>query len=496
MKHGRMTEQEASSRMMEEWQSRIVKGNVLYEKWQKTDIGRDFGPDIRKVMETNPSKARNVAMALHNQEKYLQTLSEAIVSTNFSTRPENLLRAVKIGVANSCRGDIFTEYPLQTTDDAIFYIWMTYESSLRGSTAGQRIYEQTNPFYAGEQHMTAALGTGDGATTGFSLGAVATYLPIIPRTVNIIVGDALVAKDDGAGNLTDFSYTGQSAVLDSASTNTIVYGTGVLTLNFAVAPANGAQIKMMYNWSSEDSTNYTNYLGTVSLTLDKKRFNARPMPLGYNYSMMTQIVLDTTGIGNAEELLMTTVGDEHAKSRDYKAILRARQIAMSNPQASFNADFAAVGEISLKSHAQNTLKAINEVGAAIYDDIKRGMINKVVAGSRVIPLLKLHDLWKDDMSQPRSGVYKAGTLSDIDVYACPTDSITPIIKSNEAILTYKNPQEGLDLSIVWGVLTEIDAALKYPEFYTKGYKATIEDSIVVNTRFSRLMTFDNLTTAA
>jgi hypothetical protein len=53
----------------------------------------------------------------------------------------------------------------------------------------------------------------------------------------------------------------------------------------------------------------------------------------------------------------------------------------------------------------------------------------------------------------------------------------------------------MDLSIVFGVLTEIDAALKYPEFYTKGYKATIEDSIVVNTKFCRLMQLTNLNSA-
>jgi hypothetical protein len=489
MKHGRRPE-DVKQELQEQIQTRNALANKFFERWSKTDIGRKTGRDIRSIMESNPTKARNIALALNNQERYLKSLSESIVSTSFSVRPENLLRAVKIGVANSNRGDIFTEYPLQTTDDAIFYIWMTYESALRGATAGDRIYEKINQFYAGEQAISGTLGTGTGAQTSFSLAAVSP-LPLIPRTVNLIVGGAIVAKDNGAGVFEDFT---SGATLDASATNTVSYTLGTCTINFTAAgtPAAGAVIQIMYNWSSENSDNFTS-LGTVGITLEKKRFNARPMPLGYNYSTMTQLTFETTGLGNAEEMLMQTVGDEHAKSRDYKAIQRGRQIAAGNATATFNADFAAEGEVSLKSHAQNIIKAIGEVSASIYDDIKRGQINKAVVGSKVLPFLKLNDLWKDDMTQPRSGVYKAGSLSDIDIFVCPADAA--ILNNDEMLLTYKNPQEGLDLSIVFGVLTEIDAALKYPEFYTRGFKATVEDSIIVQPKFCRLMQLTNLNTS-
>lgn len=488
MKHGRINEQDVKDQLQEHIQTRAIQGRAFYEKWQKTDIGRETGEknkDIREVMEKNPAKAMNIARTLQNQERYLKTLSESVISTNFSVRPENLLRAVKIGIANSNRGDFATEYPLQSTDDAIFYIWMTYESALRGSVAGQKIYENINQFYAGEQAISGALATGDGGTTNFTLAAVSP-LPVIRRTVNIIVGGAIVAKDDGAGTLVDFT---SGATLDTTAANTIDYTTGVVVLNFVTAPILGAVVQVMYNWSSENSDNFTS-LGTVGISLEKKRFNARPMPLGYTYSTMTQITFETTGLGNAEEVLMMTVGDEHAKSRDYKAVQRMRQIAKGNATATFNASFADEGEVSLKSHAQNILKAINEVGASIYDDIKRGQINKAIIGSQVLPFIKLHDLWSDDMTQPRTGIYKAGRLSDIDVFVCPND--VAILNKDELLLTYKNPQEGLDLSIVFGVLTEIDAALRYPEFYTKGYKATIEDSIIINTKFCRLMQLQNI----
>jgi hypothetical protein len=488
MKHGRNLDS-AKQELQEQIQTRNALANRFFEKWSKTDIGRKSGKDMRSIMESNPTKARNIAITLNNQEKYLKSLSEQVVSTNFSVRPENLLRAVKIGVANSNRGEIFTEYPLQTTDDALFYMCMTYEQSLRSAVAGDRIYEKINQFYAGEQAMSGTLGTGTGAQTSFSLAAVSP-LPLIPRTVNLIVGGALVAKDDGAGNFVDFA---NGAVLSTSATNTVSYTLGTCTINFTVAPALGATIQLMYNWSSENESNFTS-LGTVGITLEKKRFNARPMPLGYNYSTMTELAFETTGLGSAEEMLMQTVGDEHAKSRDYKAIQRGRQIAMGNAMAYFNADFASEGEVSLKSHAQNIIKAIGEVSASIYDDVKRGQVNKAVVGSKVLPFLKLHDLWKDDLTQPRSGVYKAGSLSDIEIYVCPQEAT--ILNNDEMLLTWKNPQEGLDLSIVFGVLTEIDAALKYPEFYTRGFKATVEDSLVIQPKFCRLMQLTNLNPAA
>lgn len=478
MKHGRMTEKQVYESFNAIQASRRAQQDRMIERWSANTVGTK---KLLSLFESNPTKARNTAMALQMQEAHLKTMSENIISTTFSLRPENLLKVVRIGVANSNRGDIFTEYPLQTTDDVLFYIWMTYEQSLRGATAAQRIYENINPFYAGEQAISATLATGDGGTTNFTLGAVSP-LGLIPHTVRVIVADTLVGNDNGTGTLI-------GANLDTTAANTIDYATGIAVLNFVTAPVAGAAIKLMYNWNSEVTGNYAS-LGTVGITLEKKRFNARPMPLGYSFSTMTELTLGTTGIGNAEDLLVSAVGDEHAKSRDYKAIMRARQIANGNATSTFDTNFAAVGELSQKSRAQQVIRAIENAGADIYDSIKRGKINKVVAGSKATNYLKLHDLWKDDNSQPRSGVYKAGSLSDIDIYTCPADST--LVANNEMLLTFKNPQEGMDVTLVFGVLTEIAASLKFPQFYTQGNIATVEDSLVINSSFVKLLTLQNL----
>jgi hypothetical protein len=61
------------------------------------------------------------------------------------------------------------------------------------------------------------------------------------------------------------------------------------------------------------------------------------------------------------------------------------------------------------------------------------------------------------------------------------------------LLTYKNPEEGMDVGIAFGVLTELTASLAYPQFYVDGNIASVEDYLPLNTKFVRLLSIENLT---
>lgn len=485
MKHGRkQTPEQMQAEVMRLYADKARLGEACANKWGKTKL---VGPELAKIAESNPKKAGRASIALQNQEKVLkQIIKENVYSTTFgsSVRPEHMLKAVFLGAANSHRGDIFTEYPLTSTDDALFYIQATYEQSLRGTTGGQRSYENIKPFYSGEEYY-GTVGTGDGATLTFT-SAPMSPLALIPWTVRITVAGAIVGADNGSSTLV-------GATLDTTKTNTVDYTTGVVTVTFRAgnAPALGAAIQVSYQWNSEDSNNYTSY-GTMALELIKTRFNARPMPLGYRISDMTQIMFETTGLGDAKDYLAQAIAQEHARARDYRAIARARQVALSNATATFDTDFATAGEISFKSHAQRLLNEVERVGAVIYDDIKRGGITQIVAGAKATTYAKNHDLWVDDTSEAvtKNGLYKSGKLSNIDVYTCPADSA--LVATNEMMLVYKNPVEGLDTSIVFGNLTEIDSSLRYPNFVTEGNSATVEDARVINSKFVRLLTLSSL----
>jgi len=456
--------------------SRNQKMDRLIEKWAKTEIG--YGLDTLAIKERQ--RARNTALLIENQERHLKKLTEATISQNFLTRPENVLKIVRIGSANSNRGDFATEFPLTTVDDAIFFVDMVYDSSLRGATANQKIYENINRYYAGE--MYEMVGNQSGTTHNFTC----TYAPIVRGKVFVMVDGVLCAYDNGGTGT--FTAIGNSTAIDTTSSAVNSYTTGTVTIVTTASQSIG-DVKLLVQFDSEKSTLF-DYYGKVSLSISKKRFNARPMPLGYTYSSMTELMLGTEGLGNAEDMLVKAVGDEHAKSKDYKAIGILRGIALHNEVYTFNTAFADAGEVSDKLHAQKLLSKIGSISGAIYDDIKRGKVNKAIAGSQALEYMRKHDLWKEDSTQTRIGVYYAGKLADIDVFCCPADS--NLVASNEILLTYKNPDEGMDVGVAFGVLTELTASLAYPQFYIDGNIASVEDYLVINQKFVRLLQLTNL----
>ncbi len=464
-----------------------VKANMLYEKWSKTDIGRGIqgdntDVDIVKIMETNPNKARLVAKAIDNQERHLQTLSEAVIQSTFSTTPENLLKVVKKGVANSNRSEMFTEVALDTTDDALYFIDMTHQDTLTGRqmTANDKIFENAYEYTAGETAYIDQVGDGD---TSVSLTADNT--PIKAYKVHVTLDGKLIGYDDGAEAITVID-------TDILTSGTVNYTSGAVALTFARNVEATETVRLYYHWDSEESGLYAQY-PKVSLTISKKRFQARPMPLGYTYSSMAELVLETQMNESASDLLINAVSAEHARSRDYKAIAYARSIAKTNQAYEFNTKFGDAGEVSHKSHAQRVYSVIDNISGAIHDSLLRGKVSTIIAGNRATSYLRLHDLWTEDTSQPREGVYKAGTLGDMTVFTCPvTPSSGQLVATDEMLLTYKNPLQPLDCSLAFGVLTELTASLQYPQFYIDGNIATVEDKMMITREFLRVLTLTNL----
>jgi hypothetical protein len=464
------------------------KNTILYEKWAKTDIGRgskydELDVDLVSLMDKNPHKARLVAKAIDNQEKHCMDLREAVIQSTFSTTPENLLKVVKKGVANSNRSEMFTELALDTTDDALYFIDMTHESTNTGRqpTAGDKIFENAYEYTAGE--VAYADQVGDADTT---VSITADITPIKAYKVHVTLDDKLVGYDDGAGAIT--------LVGTDLASGTIDYTTGALALVFSAAVEATSTVRMYYHWDSENSGNYDEY-PKVSLTISKKRFQARPMMLGYSYSEMARLTLDTQMKEDAGDLLMNAVSAEHARSRDFKAIAYARNVANSNQTYTFNTKFADEGEVAYKNHAQRLLHVINSIGGQINDSLLRGRVSTIIAGNLATSYMRLNDLWTEDTSQPSEGVHKAGKLGNIDVFTCPASPTSgQLLGTTEMLLAYKNPLQPLDVSVAFGVLTELFAALSYPQFYTDGNIAVVEDKMLITREFVRLLTLENLDT--
>ena len=480
-KHSGLLEQKQSEAQREN-AKRNQDLDRIVESWLRTE----YGQGLDKLYVENKNKARTTAVALDMQEKYINTkwrkLSEAIASTGFEATPEFLLRVVRLGVANSFRSEIFNEVALRSTDDAIYTVDFTYEQTLRGRTAGDKIYETVDKYYTGTAQRET-IGTGNGATKAYTLGST-TNTPLYPLHVRIIVDGEYMGVDNGSGTLV-------GPGLDSTATNTVTVATGAITINLNTAAPDGGLVEVEYTYSFESSTNYDN-LGTIGINVRKNRFGAKPIPLGYEFSDMAAITLETSGIGDIHDYLLQGVADEHAKSRDYRAISFAREVAKTNSTYSFNSDWANQGAVSASDYAQNFLNFVRDIGSDVYDETTRGEPNTLVVGSKALNYAKRHQLWKTDEQGYKMGVYQAGYLDNIRVFACPSNA--NVIDNNQGIMTYKNPTDDTvtDLSILFGTLTEISAELRYPEMYTKGTLASVEDKIVYNSAYVRLFDITGL----
>jgi hypothetical protein len=486
---------------------RAQLGDRLVEKWNRTKAGAALVETYRK----DKNRARRAAIALQQQANYLKTLTESTIKSNFLTTPENVLKIVRIGVANSNRANIFEERQLDTPDDAIFFIDRTYGTPRVGATqmgpaggqrygmVGDRIYDTIAPDHATESFEVVQNNISVSNSGSTTINFTAAPVPLVRMHVSVSITTAgpgryntarLVARDDGNGNLVS-SIPGISG--------TVNYTTGEVSLtldsdaNNALASAfNGQNAILSYSWDSEIESNFDEQ-GQIDIKVSKKRFNARPHPLGFNYSKLAQLTLESTRLGNIEDMLVRAIGDEHALRRDYKAIIQAMRLAHGNEIEVFDADFDSAHEDNDYNHAQRVLSTISDTSGKLFNEIGRGVINRIVAGSRAITYFKKNRLWKPDTSQPRvGGTYLAGYLDEIAVYACRSNVSRGLPADNEALLIYKNPDEEGDFSIVFGVMTELVAALDFPDLYRQGTVATVEDSMVVEPRYIRKLQIINI----
>jgi hypothetical protein len=449
------------------------------EKWNKTSVGTR----LDRLYEKNKTKAFAAANAIEQQARHLRQFDETTIKSQFKTTPENVLRIVRIGAANRNRGEYFTEWPLTTPDDAIYFVDTKYGATLRGVNKGDLMVESSNTDYASEVQQVVA-GTGNGFLTTFS--GTLFNAPIVPFKTHLIVGGAYVASDDGNGK-----WVGSSVDVGNVA-SFIDYTTGAWSVVMNAPVPVGKEVRIEYSFDAEVESNFDQY-GLTDMTLRRQRFNARIQPLGYIFSKMVQITLDTTGIGEAEEYLIRRAGDEHAKRQDLKAIQWGKRIALTNPVSHFNTNFADEGSDNAFNHAQEIYTKIRDIGGAIYDSQQRGEVTRIVGGSGFVTYLTKHRLWQSDKSQKRiGGTYLAGHLDGIPVFQAVSNAGQGLLDRNEGLLIYKNPDEDGDISLAFGVMTELHASLEYPQFYKYGNIGTVEDRMVINSHFIRMLVLDNL----
>lgn len=467
--------------------------------------------------------------------------------------PANMMRLVQLTMTNLNRGNVFAEYSMETARDAIYYIKtffskssgpnaglmaersMSYDGSEGqdpfgfGPNADEEYqvggYNGRNPIYGGKKRANnnftntnarkavyetvesryaneLANGKVEGLTISWVGGPFGTNGELyVPGQSTIYAGtneqDVIAIQDPST--LEYFvaqKYKGATVVESPRSAEG---GPVTVTVNFdgLVEGEAPATINGYARFDSE--TDYEgNHLGEVNLMMSVAELRPHRTSIGVSWTKLAEITLDASFNTQIDEILLTSAADTIHAQMDYQAFKEAYAFACTNPKTytvHFDAAYSTdtTGDKGTKDSytqtAQTLSSAIELAGAALYSDIKRGAINKMVVGVSVAPYLKLNLGFEPKGLQDPTGVYKIGELDGIEVFKAPVE----VIPDNEILCVYKNAKVENDVAIVYGTLVPfVSNKLEYPTFYTRAGLASFGDRAVLNRKYLARIVIDNL----
>ena len=460
-------------------EERAFRADRLVEKWSNI-------PEIGVgIQDMEPRAARNLAILLENQTRQMSHMTEAAIASNFNgTTPENMLRLVRLSYPNSIRGELFTEFAMETANDSIKYIVPTYQDKegvhdkfddgkmpapIPGKYAnGTAMYENVESRYATELHSfkktdseMASASYNEFVTYGTSK-QLGTYLP----------GDSVIY------GLKDGKKIGVAAVQDSD-------GEWVPSEFTSARVAEATDYLFVGRYDSEQDFEGQN-LGEVELVMRSYQFQPRIISLGVTWTQLAELTLDTSFGVSAEEMMLDSAAQEIKKTLDYQAVKMAsayqKKLAAEN-YAEFDANPADGGGIkdSYFHTAQLIEQPIEQVANKQLDAIGRGGVSAIVGGPKAITYLKLSEKFNATGAQPAIGGHKVGKIGDVDVYKVPSS----IIAEDELLTVWKNPTVEADVAVAIGTLLPFysTGAIQRKNLYKEGAVARFEDTQVLNPNY-------------
>lgn len=512
----------------------------------------------------NEAKVRqNQAINLTNQARFMKQLNEQETSAEFQRMaPANVMKLVQMTMTNLNRGNVFSEYAMETARDAIYYIKPYFSKSASAdagnfaersmsfdatksdqdpygfdananaaereiggynglnpayggkaraangavnTNARKSIYESKESRFANELANTANIKIEDSTRTitiewkGGPFGENGEFY--VPGSTKIYVGTDernVIAFQDPS----DFSYyIGQKFAGATAKDEPRASKDG--TVKTVITLPEGAEVPASVNAYGrfESETDYTGKnLGDVNLYMSVYELRPRRTSVGVSWTKLAEITLDSTFNTQVDDLLLSAAADVIHGQIDLQAFKDAYAIACTNPAfytVEFDAAYATAGVTTPAAGTKDSYvdiantfpSAIELAGAALYSDIHRGAINKLVVGVSVAPYLKLMAGFTPKGIQDPTGVYKIGELDGIEVFKAPIE----VIPDNEVLCVFKNTKVENDVALVFGTLVPfVSNKLEYPTFNTRAGLATFGDKALLNPKYLSRIIINNL----
>ena len=529
-----MTDRKAAPKRIESREDRLFReerefrADKLVEKWSKVkEIGRG-------IPELPVNTARNLAILLENQASRMKRMTEAQLSNSFfGYTPENMLRLIRLSYPNSIRGDLFTEFAMETSHDSIKYVYPVYSNAQRNdfdwdNTAFKDgkdwngtpwpmddkfddparkydvMYESPESRYATELvNVPADNVTAAGTTVSVKFEGNALTGAYIPNASVLYVVEkgqrSAVAMQDAKGG-----WFGGKDILIDGGTKAIkcnsVAQTGVnaeFEIQVGVVDADGT-INYDANEALPEGTEFAaigrfdserdltgKYLGEVELQMRDYHFRPRPITLGVTWTQLTELVLDTSFGVSAEDQLMQSASEEIKKSLDFQAIKYASDVQKTYASSNFVQFDAEGGKLggnddSYWHTAQIINQSIEHIADNMLDDFQRGGVSAIVGGTRACTYLQLNEGWSNKGKQTAIGAHKFGEINGIPVFKAPG-----IMPKDQLLTTWKNDQADGDVSIAIGTLLPFfsTGALQRKNFYKEAGIARYEDTQALQPKY-------------
>lgn len=570
-------------------QTRAMKKNLSEKKVLKTEAVKKLSEKAARaekaaqVWNNHPlfkgelsaineaTKRQNAAINLTNQARFMKQLNEQETSAEFQRMaPANMMRLVQLTMTNLNRGNVFSEYSMETARDAIYYIKPYFSRSIAkdaGNFAERSMsysaanpdadpygfdakeaeygvggYNGLNPAYGGKKRASngatntnARKSVYESKETRFANELANASNVKLDGTTLTIVFEKGPFGENGENYVPGYTkvYAGRDerdvvAFQDPSNLEYLVAQkfAGATVVEAPRSAANG-KVTLTIDLSKVDTDKFedkalptefnayarfeseTDYegvhLGEVNLYMNVYELRPRRTSIGVSWTKLAEITLDSSFNTQVDDLLLTSAADVIHAQMDLQAFKDAYSIALTNPEiytVEFDAGYAtnykdasgaAVKNVGTKDSYEaiaNTFpSAIEIAGAALYSDIHRGAINKLVVGVSVAPYFKLMAGFSPRGLQDPTGVYKIGELDGIDVYKAPIE----VIPDNEVLCVYKNAKVDNDVAIVFGTLVPfVSNKLEYPTFYTRAGLANFGDRAILNPKYLARIVIKNL----
>lgn len=514
-------------------EERNYRADKLVEKWARIP---EVGKNIKNMQE---SDARNLAVHLENQARFMSRLNEHQMSQSFQgLSPENMLRLVRLAYPNTIRNKLFTEFAMESAKDSIKYIRPVYTETQWGKKMDNRTFgvggldtdvndndpwnmDGAEELQAGDYRKAMYETTEDRYVHEMANAIIAqgTTAFIGGKQVTVQAGDIVFGSETENGNefaklgyidgySALFGANGESdplAVQAKTGGNLANNGDWLVKAGlditiervadgvFRLSGDDAGQVQKAYGRFNSEGDFQGDFLGEVELVMTDYWFRPRPTAIGVTWSQLTELVLDTSFGVSAEEMLVDYAGQEIKKALDFRAVKVAYQAAKMNP-ARYTVTFdAAAGDGSDDSYlhtAQTFSQAIERVGDVMFNDINRGGVSRIVGGPAAVSYLRLNSGFTTRGAQSRVGGHQVGELYGIPVFKVPSN----VIPDDELVCIWKNDENEADVSIAFGTLVPFFSTgiIQRKNFYKEAALATYGDWSILNKRYMGLIKITNL----